>query len=125
MPNKKGLAVRKYRRQKTMIKKMLEFAEIRGQKVNMIMYDPKMHKIEEVYTHQEFNLVGIQSMIENPREKSNVRTRIRTLKFESYDARLKYKADDEGTEFEKMQSELNETLSEFEPVKKHPKLEQL
>lgn len=85
-----------------MIKKMLEFAEIRGQKINMIIYDPQLHKIEEIYTHKEFNLQGIQSMIENPRELSVIRSRRRNLKFESYDAKIKYKADDECPEHEKL-----------------------
>ena len=55
----KCTAVRKYRRQKTMIKKMLELAEIRGQKINMIIYDPSLHKMEEIYTHKDFNFESI------------------------------------------------------------------
>lgn len=37
-------AVVKYRRQRTIIKKMLELAKMRSLKMNLIIYDPKSHK---------------------------------------------------------------------------------
>lgn len=61
----------------------------------MIIYDPSLHKIEEIYTHKDFNLEHIQQMILNPKEQSSIRTRLRNLKIDSYDAKLKYKSDDD------------------------------
>lgn len=122
-PEQRGKAVRKYRRQKTMIKKMLELAEIRGQKINMIIYDPALHKIEEIYTHKDFNMDGIHQMILNPRESASIRSRRRYLKFESYDAKLKYKADEDCLDQERQSEDMDDSVSELEPERKQLKLE--
>ena len=45
-------AVVKYRRQRTIIKKMLELAKMRSLKMNLIIYDPKSHKAQEIYTDE-------------------------------------------------------------------------
>ena len=58
-PKLKADAVKKHRRQKTLAKKMCELALIRGCKINLIIYDPKVHKVEEFYTDQEVDLASI------------------------------------------------------------------
>ena len=47
---KKGMtalqkAVCKYKRQRTLVGKMLELAEICELKINLLIYDPKLHKL--------------------------------------------------------------------------------
>ena len=43
-------AVTKYRRQRTIIKKMLELAKMYNLKMNLFVYDPKYNKAQEIYT---------------------------------------------------------------------------
>lgn len=74
---------------------MLELTGLRGVQINLIIYDPKLHKIEEIYSHKSASLASINKLIENPKETNCVRKRKRYLKHESHDARAKYKFDEE------------------------------
>ena len=73
---------------------MLELTDLRGAQINLIIYDAKLHKIEEIYSHKSASLASINKLIENPRETNCVRKRKRYLKYESHDARVKYKFDE-------------------------------
>ena len=81
-------AVKKHRRQKTLAKKICELASIRDCKINLIIYDAKVHKVEEFYTHQDVDLASINKMIANPKEPyRGPKVRRRFLKFNSYDVK--------------------------------------
>ena len=93
----KADAVKKHRRQKTLAKKMCELALIRGCKINLIIYDPKVHKVEEFYTDQEVDLASINQMIANPKEPPRgPKVRRRYLKFNSFDVKKKYNLEELG-----------------------------
>ena len=77
-----------------MVKKMLELTQLRGAQINLIIYDPKLHKIEEIYSHESASLASINKLIANPRESNSLRKRKRYLKHESHDARVKYRFDE-------------------------------
>ena len=97
-PQTRQDAVKRYRRQRTLIKKMIQLAKMRGTKINMIIYDQNLHKVEEIYTHVDASVKSINALIENPREAKGIRNRRRYLKFESNDAKQKYKFDDDASE---------------------------
>ena len=111
-------AVKKHRRQKTLAKKMCELASIRDCKINLIIYDPKTHKVEEFFTHQEVDLASINKMIANPKEPyRGPKFRRRYLKFNSYDARQKYNLEEES-EIEYIQSvDIEDLLEESQHLK--------
>ena len=43
-------AVKKYRRLRTIVKKVQELADLRDLKISLLIYNPRQHKIEEIYT---------------------------------------------------------------------------
>ena len=47
-----------------MIKKMMELAEIRHLNINVIIYDSKFHKMEEIYSHESIKLEHINEQME-------------------------------------------------------------
>lgn len=90
-------AVTKYRRQRTIVNKMLELAGMRDLKISLLVYDPKQHKLQEIFTHKDVKLHAINQMINDSKATCEVKTRAskKLLKFESHDARLKYRKDEE------------------------------
>ena len=67
MPKRKAMAasseackrndvVSKYRRQSTLVNKMLELSEQSQLKINLVVYDPKYHRMEEIWSHGDFRL---------------------------------------------------------------------
>ena len=62
-PQTRQDAVKRYRRQRTLIKKMIELAKMRGTKINMIIYDQNLHKVEEIYTHVDASIKSINALI--------------------------------------------------------------
>ena len=69
-------AVSKYRRKRTLVKKMLELAKSMNMMINMQFFDPKQLKLEEVYTHPELQLSTINEMMEEALEnKTNSKQR--------------------------------------------------
>lgn len=71
-------------------------ASIRGQKINLLIYDPNLHKLEEIFTDREASLASLSWLISNPRETQDIRSRKRFLKFKSRCAKDIYKNDDES-----------------------------
>ena len=65
---------------------MIELAKLRGTMINMIIYDPSLHKVEEIYTDPSASLNAINNLIQNPKEPPGIRKRRRYLKFESHPA---------------------------------------
>ena len=64
-------------------------------KVNMIIYDAKHHKIEEIYTHDEVKLDSIKDMMkELDNTAISQRAKRKLLKIDSRDARVSFKFDD-------------------------------
>lgn len=56
-------AILKYRRKRTLVKKMLELAKLRDLKINVIIYDPCHHKIEELYSEESAKLSSMNLMM--------------------------------------------------------------
>ena len=87
--------VTKYRRKRTIVKKMLELAKLRNLKINMILYDPKRHKIEQVFTDDDFSLSNInQMMLELNDVPVTQKAKRKQLKFESRNAKTSFKFTD-------------------------------
>ena len=69
MPNQKEKqtpeysALQKYRRQRTIVKKVQELSKIRNLQINLLIFNPKMNKIEEIYTDKSVTLDAISTMM--------------------------------------------------------------
>ena len=85
-------AVCKYKRQRTIVNKMLELAKVQDLKMSLLVYDPKKHKLQEIVTDEEMKLSSINDMMVDVTSRVGKSLKSsRILKFESQDARLKYK----------------------------------
>lgn len=86
-------AVCKYKRKRTLIGKLLEFAEICELEFNLLIYDPKIHKLQEVYSDDIMMLDKITKMKTEMTAESSDHFKInsRILKIESHNAHQKYK----------------------------------
>ena len=49
-------AVQRYRRMKTIICKAVDTANLCGLKINVLVYDPKFHRLKEHYTEARVKL---------------------------------------------------------------------
>lgn len=49
-PVVRRLAVQKYRRMRTLVGKMVELADLRSLKINMLIYNPKFNSMEQIWT---------------------------------------------------------------------------
>lgn len=53
----------KYKRLKNLVKKSLEISVQCGLKINVLVYDPRFHKVQEVHTNQQVSLQSLFDMI--------------------------------------------------------------
>ena len=126
--------VTKYRRKRTIVKKMLELAKLRNLKINMIIYDPKRHKIEQVFTDDDFSISNInQMMLELNDVPVTQKARRKQLKFESRNAKTSFKFTDkelqdinydddaDSMESESLSDAFIEEQQELQSVKQHSK----
>ena len=89
-------AVTKYRRKRTIVKKILELAKMRNLKINMIVYDEKHHKLEEIYTHDDIRLDAVGKLtgeLTAATPTTTSKAKKKQLKFESRDAMISFKFD--------------------------------
>ena len=69
MPNQKEkqtpeyTALQKYRRQRTIVKKIQELSKIRNLQINLLIFNPKMNKIEEIHTDKSVTFDAISTMM--------------------------------------------------------------
>ena len=61
--NGKEFTVKKYRRQRTLVKKMIELSKL-GLKINIILYNPRFHRMEEIWSHGDFRLENVNELLE-------------------------------------------------------------
>lgn len=52
-------AVTKYKRLRTIVSKILQFDKLCALKLNLIIYDEKLNKIQEIYTHEDAKMSAI------------------------------------------------------------------
>ena len=57
-------ALQKYRRQRTIVKKIQELSKMRGLQINLLILNPKLNKIEEIYTDKCVSISAICDQIE-------------------------------------------------------------
>ena len=65
---------------------------MRNLKLNLLVYDPKLHKLLEIYTDEEAKLNRVNLMMAELNDDDSFLTRPgkRQFKFESQSARVKY-----------------------------------
>ena len=81
---------------------------MRQLKINLLIYDAKFHKLEEIWSHSEMQLTNVNQLLKEVEvDDSSQAKKTRTLKFESNDARMKYRIDDddEGQEVTREQTQ--------------------
>lgn len=83
------LAVQRYRRVKTIVNKAVDVAEKFGLHLNIIVYDPKFHRLKESYTSSEIKLESIHLLADSVPNTSLSKNKLRRLKFQSVNARSK------------------------------------
>lgn len=71
--------VTKYRRLKNLVKKSLEISVRCDLKINVLVYDPSQHKIQEAFTDGDFSLNNMVEMI----EKNKTLPKCHQVKFNS------------------------------------------
>ena len=84
-------ATKKYRRLKTIVGKVSELSKISNVKLSVLIYDSKMHKLKEIYTDPFMKFENITKLKNDTGFNSETQTHERVLKFESFDAKLRYK----------------------------------
>ena len=52
--NGKEFTIKKYQRQRTLIKKMLQLSN--GSKINKIIYNPRFHRMEDIWSHEDIKI---------------------------------------------------------------------
>lgn len=87
-PIVRKLAVQKYRRMRTLVGKMVELADMRNLKINMLIYNPKFNTLEEIWTDKAAKLDQINKMVNGTASYSDKKS---DLKIKSIDAAKKYK----------------------------------
>ena len=83
--NGKEFAVKKYRRQRTLVKKMLELSKM-GLKINMIIYNPRFHRMEEIWSHEDIKIEDVKQLLDEPNNINPQMRRGHQIKFESHNA---------------------------------------
>jgi len=58
-------ALKKYRRVKTIINKALETADICELQINVLVYDPKLHRFKEIYTNSDMKLQALHLLAQD------------------------------------------------------------
>ena len=79
---------------KTLVKKILELADMRSLKINLIIYDAKLHRLEEIWSHADLSIGHINNLMKEL-DGDSCNHKKKSLKFESVDARLKYKIEED------------------------------
>lgn len=80
-------ALKRYRRIKTIINKALETDDKCGVHFNIVIYDPKAHKLREHYTSSNLKLSEMHLLREPMQIMTKSKKYSRPLKFQSIDAR--------------------------------------
>ena len=81
--------MKRYRRIKTIINKALDTADVCGVEFNIIVYDPKLHRLKEHFTSNNVKLSTVHLLSKPLANSTKSRKKLRTLKFQSIDARLR------------------------------------
>lgn len=48
---------------KTLVKKVLELSDMRQVKINLLIYDNRFHKMEEIWSHEDMKLEKVCEMM--------------------------------------------------------------
>ena len=56
-------ATQKYRRLRTIISKAVETAKLCNIKLNVVTYDPKLHRLKERYTHDDIKIKDVVKLV--------------------------------------------------------------
>ena len=48
---------------KTLVKKILELSERSQLKINLLIYDERFHKIEEIWSHEELKIENVNQLL--------------------------------------------------------------
>ena len=59
----RNYVVSKYRRQRTLISKMLELSAQCQLKINLFIYDPKFHRMDEIWSHDDFKFDNVNNLL--------------------------------------------------------------
>ena len=62
-PNVRSLAIQKYRRMRTLVGKIVDLAEMRNLKINMLVFNPRFNTLEEIWTDEAVKLDEINKMV--------------------------------------------------------------
>ena len=73
----------------------METADICGLHLNVLIYDPKLHRFKENYTSKAMKLEALPELARDQTQSSKAKKKSRALKFQSIDARTCYQ-DDNG-----------------------------
>ena len=55
----------KYKRLKTLMKKVVEVSQLCELQANLLVYDPKFHKLTENFTTDQMKIDSVQKMIDS------------------------------------------------------------
>ena len=74
-------AIKRYRRIRTIGNKAVDTADICGLQINILIYDPKLHRFKEIYTSKNVRLDSIQELTKDKLNTTKTRKKYRALKF--------------------------------------------
>ena len=80
-------ALKRYRRVKTIVNKAIETADLCGLQVNVLVYDPKLHRFKEIYTAKQVKLEALPGLAADLPDCTKSKRKYRPLKFWSVNAR--------------------------------------
>ena len=100
---------------------MVELAEMRSLKINLLVYNPKLKQLEEIWTDEQVRFDHVKGLIETARHaQASGLSRRSALKFKSSYANLKYKnasSKDEANSPESGKFTESDSESEEEEIK--------
>ena len=106
------LALQKYRRMRTLVGKIVDLAEMRNLKINMLVFNPRFNTLEEIWTDEVVKLEGINRMVAGTASHSAKKSE---LKIKSSDAAKKYKCKKDKNALQECQeSDLDDDTSDLE-----------
>ena len=79
--NAASKAIKRYRRLKTILNKAVEAADICGLHLNVLIYDPKLHRFKENYTSTLIKLEGLKDLARDQPNFTKSYKKYRALKF--------------------------------------------
>ena len=74
-------AIKRYRRVKTIGNKAVDTADTCGLEINILIYDPKLHRFKEMYTSENVKLESLPELTRMQPNNTKSRKKYRAFKF--------------------------------------------